>query len=92
MSEPDDWQLEDGDEQKYLLWHGWEHHLNARDRWRLVVARATLEPDDEGDFADRYARLHASSEFHEDLHEAGDDPKERALVRLEAELDSYPYR
>ncbi len=90
MSDPD-WSLEDGDEEKYLNWHGWERHLSPRDRWRLVLARATLEPDHEGDFALTYARKNASAEF-EDLQEAGDDPLKRALVRLEAELDSYPAR
>jgi hypothetical protein len=91
MSEPD-WALEPGDEEKYLNWHGWERHLSPRDKWRLVVARATLEPEHEADFSLAYARKHASAEFHDDLHEAGADPAELALVRLEAELDSYPAR
>lgn len=71
-------------------WHDWERHLSPRDRWRLAFARAHLKPEHEEDFALRYARLHASGEFHDDLLEAGDDPAERAVVRLEAELDSYP--
>jgi hypothetical protein len=32
MSEPDDWALEPGDEEKYLSWHGWERHLSPRDK------------------------------------------------------------
>lgn len=91
MTEPD-WSLDPHDEGRYLGWHDWERHLSPRDRWRLAFARAHLEPEHEGDFALRFARLHSSGEFQDDLHEAGGDPVQRAVVQLEAELDSYPNR
>ncbi len=87
-----DWTLDADDEARYLGWYSWERHLSPRDRWRLGFARAYLEPEQQADFALRYARLHASGDFQDDLNEADDDPAERALVRLEAELDSYPSR
>jgi len=85
-----DWTLPPGDEARYLDWHDWERYLSSRDRWRLAFARAHIEAEQQADFALRYARLHASGEFQDDLNEAGGDPVERAVVRLEAELDSYP--
>ena len=86
------WHVPEPEAEKYLGWWGWEKHLGAKDRYRLYFTRSLMTPEDEEDFALEYADVHSSGEFEDALEEAGDDRAARAMVRLEAELDSYPYR
>lgn len=78
--------------ERYAGWYAWEAHLSAKDQYRLAFTRSLIVSDDEEDFALNYADMHSGSEFFDALEEAGDDKAARAVVRLETELDSYPYR
>lgn len=51
-----------------------------------------MMPEYEEAFALAFASVMESSEFNSALEETEGDPKARARVRLEAELDAYPYR
>ncbi len=93
MTSPEpDWSVSPEDASTFLDWFAWERYLSPRDRWRLACARSTLEPQDGAAFALNHAAVLASGDFQDDLELAGDDPAERAVVRLEAELDCYPDR
>lgn len=90
-AEPD-WSVPPQDEIAFLDWFSWERCLSPRDRWRLAFARSTLEPGDGAAFSLNHAAKLSSPDFQDDLELAGDDLVERATIRLEAELDSYPNR
>lgn len=91
LNDTDDYDIPAEDAARFLGVYAWEAYLNAFDRWHLYVARAGLagNPEHEAHFALTLASTLTSAEFADDLAEAGDDPRQRAQVRLEAELASY---
>ncbi len=80
------------DLEKYLGWYTWEARLSDKDRFRLAYTRSLMTLEDEEDFALSYANTVESSEYNDAIQETTGDPEARARVKLEGELDSYPYR
>lgn len=91
VDDTDDYDIPLEDENRFLGIYAWEAHLNAFDRWRLYVARVGLaeNPGHADHFALTLASTLVSAEFADDFAEAGDDLHQRALIRLEAELNAY---
>jgi hypothetical protein len=58
----------------------------------LAFTRSLIKPEEEEDFAITYANTVESSEYNDAIEETAGDPEARARVKLEGELDSYPYR
>ncbi len=85
----DDYSLEPEDEARYLNLFTWERHLSQRDRWRLFITRARLEAEHETHFALKLGAVLGGEDFAGELTDAGEGPRQRALVRLEAELSTY---
>ena len=66
--------------------------LSEKDLYRLAVSRSFVTEHDVNTIALEHTRVLSSSDFRDSLDETKDDPAARAVVRLEAELDSYPLR
>lgn len=86
-----DWTLPD-DLERFLGLYNWERQLSDKDLYRLAVSRSLVTDEDVDQIALEHVRVLTSEEFRDALNETRNDPAARAVVRLEAELDSYPFR
>ncbi len=77
--------------ERYLGWFGWKARLSDKDRYRLAFTRSLMTPEHEEDFALAFADMMESAEYNDGLEETCGNPKARAVVRPEAELDSFPF-
>lgn len=75
----------------------WEDYLDEEDRSRLEYVRRLYheeyysKPPGDMSFARNYVERTHSKEFYDALRDA-ETPEERALVWMQAELSSYPFR
>lgn len=77
---------------KYVAF-AWERQLDPGDREVLYAYRANLCECEEHEayFARECAAVRGSIDFSELLDDAGDDPRARAYIFMDAELSAYPY-